>query len=246
MKSLFVLLVCLSLLVGIGQAQVDISGKGTGNTITITNDHVTMGAQIQDSIATAQDTTQLKTTNSIRCYMQQMDVDSNAYGGGDFVKVDSAYAENFNGICFEHPTAGYQWIRTSYLNDGIVHAVWTGVNGDFAVSDTVGGISRNDAIQLQKGITFGDKFVFETNGSYYVTTNIDIADKVIIGNNATIYSDQDDEILYAIGTKGDTTSLVVDAGELDGAYTGDVANNKLVVKDPSVVAQGDIILIQSD
>jgi hypothetical protein len=141
-------------------------------------------------------------------YLKQLS-STNTNGGGWFVVADSAYAENLytRGYVYSHPTAGYQWLRNDFLQQGHVNLEWYGAIGDG---------STDDATSIQNALN-SSYAVFGIGGTEYrLARTVDVTDKNII-----LSSNSDKKIIFSTGM--DSTmfffqgSAVQDVDTLDGS-----------------------------
>jgi len=127
----------------------------------------TINAFIEDSISTENDTTALKLNDAPEghlCYLKQLS-SANTNGGGWFVAIDSAYAEQYGGVAFSHPTAGLQWVRDG-LDAGIVNVLWFGALNDSSMDATTAFNSARETAVLN-----GAK-IFIPEGDYKISSGV--------------------------------------------------------------------------
>ena len=121
----------------VGQApQIQTRARPGTRTYNITNNRTDV-----ESWLSVADTTALKASTGAKgsaVYLKQLS-SANTNGGGWFVVIDSAYAENAysKGYCYSHPTSGYQWVRDEFLQRGYVTLRQYGAVGDNSTDDTV-------------------------------------------------------------------------------------------------------------
>ena len=153
--------------IGMGGYLKPVTDQPTGinnpdNVTTITNASGYIAVDTNNVASThryvADDTTDIKVLNLREgefVYLKQLS-NTNPNGGGWFVVADSAYLEN-GGIAFDHPISGKQYVRVSYLNEGIANVKFFGAIGDG---------SHDDTDNLLKAIKFKNVY-FPRTDSYY-------------------------------------------------------------------------------
>jgi hypothetical protein len=193
MKTFLFTLACLFLLVGAGQAQVDISGKGTGNTITITNDNATINGWISDSLAQVHgfigdslaqfftaDTSTLQSLDWAEgrvVYVLGMNTSLTPnVGGGWYAAKDSSFVEGK--YAFQHPTQGLQWVSLTYLLFNTLFIPPPNSTSTADIQHAVSFTQYNDAVSI----------VFPSDSLFTITDTIELPDNDIriYGNGASI------------------------------------------------------------
>ena len=97
--------------------------------------------QVGDSIATVQDTTQLKSLTMGEGYTAYLrELGAGGYGGGEFIGTDVAYKDTLDWkhwSIFEHPTSGLNWVRTNEFNRTAENVIKYGAIPNDGLSDSV-------------------------------------------------------------------------------------------------------------
>ena len=197
-----------------------------------------VGIQISDSISTATDTASLKLNTGSEghlCYLKQLS-SANTNGGGWFVAMDSAYAEDAysRGYCYPHPTAGYQWVRDEFLQRGYVTLRQYGAIGDNSTDDTV---------PVRNAFNSGVTLIGTSLDTHYVTSTIRIKDKPVRflpsgPEYVSFTASMNDTMFNFTGTISDT----IDTLAADGVQ----GKNFYVVNSPDSFAVGDMTRLASD
>jgi len=164
-------------------------------------------SDIGDSVATWNDTTQIKLSTSVKGYLISLS-STNPNGGGIFIAMDSTDAIAILGratpnktTVFNHPTAGVVWVRGG-MDQYQVNVLWYGALRDSSVNASTAIQSAINYAYLAYSTTGTRYEVYIPSGYYLLESSITIKEGVTVRMhpNAVLYVKSDIDVIILDGT----------------------------------------------